>query len=141
MMDLESQLREMEGKRNIAYQCSEGKWTIGVGHTGPEVCEGLVWTDELVNQVFKEDLGQAVFEVFSRWPWAARLSAPRQAVLINMVFQMGPTGVSKFKRALASMEDERWPQAAGEMLDSKWAKQTPNRARRLARQMETGEWQ
>lgn len=140
-MNLESQLEEMEGKRNIAYQDHLGNWTIGIGHTGPEVCEGLVWTDELIYKVFKEDLGKAVFEVFSRWPWVSRLSAPRQAVLINMVFQMGGNGVSKFKRALHHMKDERWPQAAGEMLDSKWAKQTPKRAIRLARQMETGEWQ
>lgn len=37
-----------EGKRNKAYKDTKGIWTIGVGHTGPEVVEGLVWTDDQV---------------------------------------------------------------------------------------------
>ena len=45
-----------EGKRNKAYKDTKGIWTIGVGHTGPEVKEGLVWTDQQVMDAFKEDV-------------------------------------------------------------------------------------
>lgn len=31
-------------------------WTIGWGHTGPEVVKGLVWTQAKADQVFLEDL-------------------------------------------------------------------------------------
>lgn len=44
-----------EGKRNKAYPDSGGIWTIGIGHTGPEVHEGLVWTDEQVAAAFNKD--------------------------------------------------------------------------------------
>jgi lysozyme len=47
---------EREGVRNEAYRDSVGVWTIGVGHTGPEVHEGLVWTDEQVRQTLAKDL-------------------------------------------------------------------------------------
>lgn len=45
-----------ESCRLTAYQDIKGIWTIGWGHTGPEVCEGLVWTqgqadDELIHDV------------------------------------------------------------------------------------------
>lgn len=49
-------LIEREGKRNKAYLDSVGVWTIGVGHTGPEVHEGLVWTDEQVEAALRADL-------------------------------------------------------------------------------------
>lgn len=45
-----------EGKRNNAYLDSVGVPTIGVGHTGPDVHLGLVWTDEQVEQAFRADL-------------------------------------------------------------------------------------
>ena len=38
----------------------------------------------------------------------------------------------KFKKMIANMIDKDWKGAATEMLDSLWAKQTPNRANRLA---------
>ncbi len=47
-----------EGKRNDAYRDSVGVWTIGVGHTGPEVHEGLHWTDEQIADAFRKDIGR-----------------------------------------------------------------------------------
>ena len=47
---------EREGKRNDAYLDSVGVWTIGVGHTGPEVHAGLHWTDEQVDDALRADL-------------------------------------------------------------------------------------
>lgn len=49
-------LIEREGSENKAYRDSVGVLTIGVGHTGPEVHEGLVWTDEQVRQAFAKDI-------------------------------------------------------------------------------------
>ena len=55
-----------------------------------------------------------------------------QGVVIEMCYQMGFTGFCKFKKAIANMIDKNWKGAATEMLDSRWAKQTPNRANQLA---------
>ena len=49
-----------------------------------------------------------------------------------MVFQLGMTGVSKFVNCLKAIKEEDWATAADEMLDSKWAKQTPSRAEQLS---------
>ena len=52
-----------------------------------------------------------------------------------MVFQLGKTGVSKFRNMWSALKDETPPnykKAAAEMLDSRWAKQTPNRAKRMS---------
>jgi lysozyme len=48
-----------EGFKNEAYPDPKWGWsvpTIGVGHTGPEVHQGLVWTDDQVMAVLHEDL-------------------------------------------------------------------------------------
>lgn len=45
-----------EGKRYFAYKDTKGIWTIGVGHTGPEVHNGLKWTNEQVIEAFKKDV-------------------------------------------------------------------------------------
>jgi len=45
-----------EGRKNVAYQDSKGIWTIGVGHTGPEVVEGLEWTEEQIEAALAEDV-------------------------------------------------------------------------------------
>ena len=49
-------LKDREGVRKYAYQDTKGIWTIGVGHTGPEVCRGLVWNDFKIEQALKEDI-------------------------------------------------------------------------------------
>lgn len=51
-------LIEREGVRKRAYQDTKGIWTIGVGHTGPEVYDGLYWTEEQCREAFKKDVGR-----------------------------------------------------------------------------------
>lgn len=65
-------------------------------------------------------------------PCYSRLNAVRQGVLTEMVFQLGLDGVRKFARMLDCLNRSDFDGAADEMLDSAWAKQTPERANRLA---------
>jgi len=62
----------------------------------------------------------------------AFLNPTRTGVLVEMVFQMGVAGVAEFKNFLAAIRSRDWDTAANEMLDSKWAKQTPERANALS---------
>ena len=48
-----------EGLRTKAYKDTKGIWTIGVGHTGPEVVEGLVITKEKAHELFQKDVAWA----------------------------------------------------------------------------------
>ena len=47
-----------EDLRTAAYQDTKGIWTIGVGHTGPDIVEGLIWTDAHCREVFAQDIGR-----------------------------------------------------------------------------------
>jgi lysozyme len=49
-------LEDREGKRRKAYLDSKGIPTIGVGHTGPEVYMGLVWTDQQIEDALRDDV-------------------------------------------------------------------------------------
>jgi lysozyme len=139
-VNLRTQLIAEEGRRNTAYLDTLGIPTIGVGHTGPEVHLGLVWPDDLVDRTLDLDIAAKTAQVEAALPWLPRLNEPRQAVLLQMAFQLGTRGLLGFPNTLAAMHDGRWDQAADGMLASKWAQQTPNRVARLAKQMLTGEW-
>lgn len=65
----------------------------------------------------------------------------RQAVLINMAFQLGFGGLMRFEKMIAAYRRHEYELAAKEMLDSRWSKQTPGRAKELSEQMHSGEFQ
>jgi lysozyme len=135
---LRKMIENDEGRKNKLYKCSEGKWTIGVGHNIEDnglpahIIDGL-YTYDLENA--ERDaiafIGKITYE---------RLSEPRRAVLVNMSFQLGLQRLSGFKRFRLAVINEEYENAAHEMLDSKYATQVPNRAARLAKIMETGDW-
>ncbi len=66
------------------------------------------------------------------------MNGPRRAALVNMVFQLGLTGVLKFRKMIQYLKVGNYEAAADEGLDSKWARQTPNRARRVTEVIRTG---
>lgn len=126
--------RELPGWRDL----SGAPWTIGVGHTGPEVHQGLVWTDAQIDAALAADI-QAVADALDRaLPWWRALAPARQDVLVQMAFQMGVAGLLAFRTTLARVRAGVYAPAAAGMMDSLWARQTPKRARRLADQMRDG---
>lgn len=138
-MDLKQQLLREEGSESCAYQDTLGFWTIGVGRLIDPKKGGGLSQDE-IEYLLDNDIKKITEKVHKFLPWVSKLNEPRQAVLIGMAFQMGVRGLLGFKRTLGSIEDGQYFEAAVEMLQSEWAKQTPERASRLATQMETGEW-
>ncbi len=139
-MNLISQLRREEGVSRHAYQDHLGFWTIGVGRL-IDARKGGGLTDEEVDHLLRNDVNRFTSEVLKALPWTATLDEPRLAVLIGMAFQMGVAGLLGFKQTLHAVHEGRYTAAAGLMLVSKWAEQTPARAARMAKQMESGAWQ
>lgn len=82
-------LCEREGARNVAYRDSVGVWTVGVGHTGPEVHEGLVWTDEQVRQTLASDLAR--FEKAVNNCITVPLEQCQFDALVSFAFNVGAT--------------------------------------------------
>ena len=100
------------------------------------------WKDEFVLLVLTAPILVIVWGVFSEDPGAAErliedrsISNTAKEVIINMVYQIGEGGVSKFKNMWKALDREDYGEASFQMMDSLWAKQTPNRAKKLAEKM------
>ncbi len=147
-MDIISLLRFEEGYSETPYYCSEGYPTAGTGiKLGPKGAPlsnyqfkiskavDAVWSAEIVQQKLTEMKdSKAILSALNS------CNDARQAVLISMAYQMGSDGLAKFVNTLRAIAEKRWTDAKAGMLNSAWAKQTPNRAKRHAQQMFTGEW-
>lgn len=137
--NLSKQLEQEEGRIKHAYQDHLGYWTIGVGRLIDRRRGGGL-SDEEIDFLLANDIAKVEREVLKKLPWARNLKPARLGVLLAMAFQMGVDGLLGFKNTLKMIEAGEYDKAAGGMLNSKWARQTPARAERLATQMRTGEW-
>ena len=136
-------LEREEGRELKAYPdplTHGAPWTIGIGHCGPDVRIGTVWTNEQVDEAFARDVARATTECTRRIVNFDQLNEARQAVLIGMCFQMGLQRLLGFTQTLHAVSDGRYEDAANGMRASNWAHQTPLRALRMADQMESGQW-
>lgn len=138
--ELTSQLRRDEGVKATAYQDHLGYWTIGVGRLIDPRKPGAGLRPDEIDYLLANDIKDRVAALRKALPWFDKLDAPRQGVLVNMAFQLGTAGLLEFKKTLALIQNGEYSSAALQMMVSKWAQQTPERARRLAEQMKTGEW-
>ena len=136
---LEDQLVRDENEILHVYQDSEGYWTIGVG-TCIDQRAGCGITREESRYLLRNRIAIAEQAVADRLPWTKDLAPIRRAVLENMAFNEGLAHLMDFHKMLTALAMGDYKTAAAEMLDSLWARQVGDRAKRLAKQMETGEW-
>ena len=130
-------LAESPGGKPVlrAYQDTKGIWTIGHGRN----LQVMRITAEQADAWLVEDLESA--EILARtFPaWQALDTGARQDAFIELVFNMGPAKVAKFKDTLAAIERKDWKAAAAHLLDSQWRLDVgPTRSARIAKQLETG---
>lgn len=130
-------LRRHEGRSLKAYRCSRGVWSIGYGHTGPEVHEGMEITEEEAERLLSADAAVALADARS-FPWFCILSENRQQAIASMLFNLGIGRFRGFKRLIAALEVGEFSAAADEMLASHWRDQVGDRALELAALMRMG---
>ena len=139
-----------EGKVLHAYLCSEHHKTVGIGHkvletdaeaalpihgTHDDVPDEECISEARCYELFQEDVQIAINgceQIYGIWE---ELPQEVQHILVNMCFQLGQGGLSKFKNLRVAIEDYQWQRASEEMMDSRWAGQTPERAERLKSRM------
>ena len=121
-------LKVNEGFRSSVYQCSLGFDTIGYGFA----IKDLELTEKEAEYLLANRVSQKHLHLLDNLDWYSDMPPEVQGVILEMVYQMGFTGFCKFKKAISNMKSKDWKAAATEMLDSRWAKQTPNRANQLA---------
>jgi lysozyme len=129
------QLKRDEGCRLTVYTCTAGKPTIGYGRN----LEDKGVSQREANQMLAHDIDQVVVALNRRAAWWHDLDEIRRAAVINMAFQLGVTGFLRFRNTIAALRAGDFEQASKDMLDSLWARQTPNRAKRLSEQIRTGQ--
>jgi lysozyme len=134
----EELIQRHEGRRSKAYKDSRGIWTIGIGHNlqvDPTLYPHLQHlvdvglTDQEIDDLFAHDVLTASKDLDLHLPWWRNLDVTRQAVILDMTFEMGIGGLMKFTHALASLQAGDYAKAAEQFTESAWDKQVPNRAK------------
>ena len=134
------QIKSDEGCVLHAYEDHLGYTTIGYGRLLDKRRGGGISQDE-ADHLLQNDIDRKLSELRKKYPHFDSLDDARKGVLLNMAFQMGVGGLMGFRNTLAKIKAGDYEGAASNMLKSKWARQTPNRANRMAEQMRTGQWQ
>lgn len=133
----QEQLKMHEGFRSKVYKDTKGIMTIGYGHN----LEAKGLSQRACDVIFEDDLADAIFDA-SKYAFYDKLNDARQAVVINMIFNLGSYRFGLFKKMIAALERGDYNDAAAEMLDSKWAREdVGERAVELANQMRAGVYQ
>ena len=127
-MSLIDQIKEHEGFRSTVYQCTEGHDTIGFGFKVAVLELDL----DLAEEILVRKLEHLIRRVKNRFSWVNDAPYEIQDVIYNMCYQMGVSGFSKFKKTIQYLADKNYDKASKEMLDSRWARQTPNRSIELS---------
>jgi lysozyme len=139
---LREELAEDEGCKYEIYLDHIGLETFGIGHLvtidDPEFGKpvGSPVTQERVQSVFRRDIAITMEDCNRMYDNFDDLPEEAQLVLANMMFNLGYSRMSKFKKLRAAVEMRDWNECAAQMEDSKWYTQVPNRARRLISRMQ-----
>ena len=135
--DLIDMIEQDEGFRPTIYIDSQGYQTIGIGFCldrmpmPREVAD--FWCAFILNKRHKQISSATHYGTIFR-----NLNKPRQCAILNMSYQLGISGLYQFKRMWGSLAAGDYKKASLECLDSVWATQTKNRARRIAEVIRTG---
>ena len=118
-------VKEFEGLRLTAYQDSVGVWTIGYGHTGPEVKKGMTITQAQADTYLQNDLAR--FNTCVTNYITARLNPNQVGALMSWSYNVGCGNLqsSTLRRRLnagetpntvAREELPKWVKAGGQTL-------------------------
>ena len=128
MNSLIKRLKTNEGYREKVYKCSEGFDTIGYG----SAIKDMKMSEEIATMLLEERVAEIFGELERRADWVQSQPTEVQGVIIEMCYQIGISGFLRFRKTISLFKQRDFVGASVEMLDSLWAKQTPNRARRLS---------
>lgn len=134
-MDVKKLIEDHEGRMHKPYKCTAGKTSIGIGRNLDDV--GL--SDDEIDYLFANDLKRAHAEA-SKYPWFAELSEVRQAAIVDMIFNLGPSRFAGFRKFIQAMGERQYARAAAELVDSRWFRQVGRRSKRIRLMILNDEW-
>ena len=138
---LQEELKQDEGCKYEIYLDHIGYKTFGIGH----LCKatdlennqdvGTKVSVDRVNECFEEDIEKVLDDCTILYDDFYTLPDDAQLIIANMMFNLGRPRLTNFVRMRQAVNDGNYTEAKIQMLDSKWAKQVPNRAKRLSERM------
>ena len=127
-MSLTESIKKHEGYVGIVYKDSLGIDTIGYGFA----IKDLELDEDICEIILERKLKELETRVNLKFKWFMYMPQEIKDVIMEMCYQLGVGGFSKFRKTIAFLQDKKWAEASEEMLDSLWAKQTPSRAKSLS---------
>ena len=127
-MSLIDSIKKNEGYVKVVYKDSLGIDTIGYGFA----IKDLELDEDICDEILLRKLKDLDKKVNKKFGWFIYMPPNIKDVVIEMCYQLGVGGFSKFKKTISYLQNKQFKDASEEMLDSLWAKQTPNRAKSLS---------
>ena len=144
MMNLYKLRKELERDEGIKYEIyldHLGNPTLGIGHlitdNDPEYETdiGTKIDNDRVKEAFDSDIEIVLLDCELLYDQFEHLPEEVQLIIANMMFNMGYTRLSKFKKMKYGVDTKDWNRAAEEMINSRWYNQVTKRADRLVTRM------
>lgn len=138
---LREEIAADEGVKLEIYLDHLGLPTCGIGHLIREsdaeygLDVGTPISEDRMTELFEEDVQTVLADCEELYSDFNDLPEEVQLIIANMMFNMGRPRLSQFKGMKREVDARDWEAAAAEMLDSRWARQVPNRANRLIERM------
>ena len=132
MKNLIENIKESEGFVKHVYDDSLGIPTIGYGFA----IKDLDLDEDIASEILSRKVSKLINDVDSKFDWFNEANDEIKEVVVEMCYQLGVGGFSKFKKTISYFANKDYIKASVEMLDSKWATQTPNRANKLSKIVE-----
>ena len=140
-MNLKESIKIHEGFRSSVYLCPTGHPTVGYGFRVADLSADELALNAGVVEPMSKEVAEKILDikitkfkkqVYNALPWLTYAPMDIQDALCEMAYQMGVAGLLGFKNTLAMIKERKYSQAAENMLKSKWATQTPKRAKQIA---------
>jgi len=138
-MNLVEQIIKDEGYRRFGYRCTAGRLTVGIGRNIDE-SGGKGITESEARILLGNDLVECDIDLANVFggPFWDVLDRVRRNALTNMRFQLGPGRFRDFTNMIEAVKQRQWTIAGMEILDSRYARQVPSRAQRIAYEITDG---
>ena len=127
--DLIDSIKQHEGYRSKVYKDSLGIDTIGYGFA----IKDLELDEDICDIILDRKIKELATRVNRTFSWYRYMPQAIRDVVMNMCYQLGVGGFSKFRKTISFLQNKQFHDASEEMLDSLWARQTPNRAKELSK--------
>ena len=128
MRKLIESIKQHEGYVGIVYKDSLGIDTIGYGFA----IKDLELDEDICEIILERKVKDLQDRVDNKFNWYRYMPPEIKDIVLEMCYQMGVYGFSCFKKTIAYLQNKQWEKASVEMLDSRWAQQTPNRAQEMS---------